>query len=103
MKGRDLYHHHYRHDDHVEVRAAVRALERQRWIVSYDDVPEICDLYCGERYLRYRIGYSARSAATGTEVMFFGPGVAMPEVCSAMTEMERSELGAAGLELAAGA
>ncbi|MGV8987605.1 MAG: DNA adenine methylase [Cypionkella sp.] len=91
VKGRDLYHHHYRHPDHIAVREAVSLITRQRWIVSYDDVVEIDELYRGERRLRYGIGYSARDASSGREVMFFGNDVAMPPCCPAMTEIERSD------------
>jgi DNA adenine methylase len=91
VKGRDLYHHHYRHEDHVAVRDAVLGISDQRWIVSYDDTPEIRSLYAAERRLQYRLGYSARDASSGAEVMFFGPNVAMPNCCSAMTEVARSE------------
>ena len=81
VKGKHLYHHYYVHKDHEAVRLAVRAIKHQKWIVSYDDTPEITSIYAGTRTLRYTIGYSARDHGTGNEIMFFGPGVSVPECC----------------------
>jgi hypothetical protein len=50
----------------------VKCIRVQKWIVSYDNVPEIRALYRGARYVVYNIGYSARFAAQGSEVMFEG-------------------------------
>lgn len=78
VKGKGLYHHYYRHDDHVRVRDALQNIIHQRWLVSYDDVPEIRSIYAGTPYLAYHIGYSAREHTQGSEVMFFGPQLKFP-------------------------
>jgi len=90
VKGKHLYHHFYTHDDHEEVRRAVAELKTQKWMVSYDDTPEIAEIYKGEDWLRYTIGYSARNHGAGNEIMFFGPRVTAPKVCGSMVEVERS-------------
>lgn len=72
MKGRDLYYDFYEQKDHASVAQFVMAsISQQRWIVSYDNVSPIRDLYKGARHVVYNIGYSARSASQGSEVMFF--------------------------------
>lgn len=72
VKGRDLYYDFYEEKDHARVAEFVMTkINRQRWIVSYDNVPQIRDLYNGARHVVYNIGYSARSASRGSEVMFF--------------------------------
>ncbi len=90
VKGKHLYHHFYRHSDHVEVCAALSHLQDQRWIVSYDAVPEIEEIYAATPWLKYSIGYSARAHMAGQEIMFFGPGVTAPEVVGSMQEIDRS-------------
>lgn len=81
VKGRDLYYDYYAHDDHVRVAAYVKTkLKKQKWIVSYDNVPEVLDLYGGVHHIAYNIGYSARKASSGAEVMFFGPGLVVPDL-----------------------
>jgi DNA adenine methylase len=72
VKGRDLYYDFYEEKDHAEIANFVmNGIDRQRWIVSYDNVPRIRELYRGARHVVYNIGYSARSASQGSEVMFF--------------------------------
>ena len=72
VKGRRLYHHFYGHDDHEKVAQLLKSFRGpQKWIVSYDNVPPIRQLYAGMRHITYDIGYSARSASVGSEVMFF--------------------------------
>lgn len=90
VKGRDLYFHHYRAADHLKVRDAVRNLDAARWVVSYDNAPEIRSIYSGFPAIEYDIGYSAREHSTGSEVMFFSEGLLVPPVCSAMKETART-------------
>jgi DNA adenine methylase len=79
VKGRDLYYDFYEHEDHERVANFIAAsITRQRWIVSYDNVPPIRILYKGARHVVYDIGYSARSASQGSEVMFFCDGLRVP-------------------------
>lgn len=79
VKGRDLYHDFYEPEDHARIAAFMNTSAiRQHWIVSYDSVKPILDLYKGCRYIVYSIGYSARSSSMGSEVMFFGRGLKVP-------------------------
>lgn len=78
-KGRDLYYDFYEHEDHEKVAEFMNGhTDRQRWIVSYDNVPAIRSLYKRARHIVYDIAYSARSAARGSEVMFFSEGLSIP-------------------------
>lgn len=79
VKGRELYHDFYKPEDHAAVASfVVGGNLRQRWMVSYDNVKEIRTLYSAARHVVYDIGYSARSARTGSEVMFFADSVKVP-------------------------
>ncbi len=78
-KGRDLYYDFYQDKDHESVAEFVtNEITQQRWIVSYDNVPQIRKLYKGVSHVVYNIGYSARSACQGSEVMFFSVGLRVP-------------------------
>jgi|SRR5579871_960592 len=71
-KGRDLYYDFYEPEDHKSVRDYVTSkLVGRHWIVSYDNVAPIRSLYNECPQIVYRIGYSARSAGVGAEIMFF--------------------------------
>ena len=79
VKGRDLYYDFYEHKDHERIAGFINgSVIRQKWIVSYDNVQPIRDLYPASRYVTYDIGYSARSASQGSEVMFFCDGLKVP-------------------------
>lgn len=78
-KGNDLYEDHYAPEDHVTI-ASLVANVRQPWVVSYDDEPEIANLYRGYRKLAYNISYSAHTSYLGAEVMFFRPSLVIPRV-----------------------
>ena len=89
-KGSQLYHHYYRHPDHAAVSEAVATLTAPQWIVSYDDVRPIHDLYSESEWLQYSIGYSAREAGRGREAMFFSSDLRVPDVTGSMIEIGRS-------------
>jgi DNA adenine methylase len=88
-KGRELYYNFYRPEDHAGVASAIRGLTNLHWIVSYDDVSPIHDLYLTERWLQYQIGYSARERTTGREAMFFSQRLMVPPVQGSMIELDR--------------
>jgi DNA adenine methylase len=90
-KGRDLYYNFYKHDDHANVAYTTHKLKNVSWIVSYDDVEPIHDLYNQDNCLQYTIGYSARERGRGVEAMFFSPDLAVPPVCGSMIEIRRSD------------
>jgi DNA adenine methylase len=80
LKGHELYEDHYCHDDHVNLARVVSNQIRQPWIVSYDAVPEIMELYERFRYIQYDLKYSAQEKYTGTEIMFFADQIIMPSL-----------------------
>jgi DNA adenine methylase len=80
VKGQEmLYASYYEHNDHVEIAEIVRGLS-QRWVVSYDDAPQIRELYNGFRSVGYGISYSASDRYVGREVTFFSSGLTLPTV-----------------------
>jgi len=79
VKGGDLYKNFYKHSDHARVESAVRTFSKH-WIVSYDNVPQIQDLYSWSRGIVYDLNYSAHTAGIGSEAMFFSADLSIPEV-----------------------
>lgn len=72
VKGRALYYDFYQHHDHEQIAEFVKSnLVRQRWIVSYDNVPAIRSMYKGCQRIAYGLGYSARDVREGKEMIFF--------------------------------
>jgi DNA adenine methylase len=88
VKGRDLYYDYYEHEDHERVAALVTQIVRQKWIVSYDDVKQVRDLYAESERVKYSIGYSARSSRQGAEIMFFSQSLRVPQVIGAIKQIK---------------
>ncbi len=86
-KGKQLYYDYYDHSDHARVATLVKkALKKKPWIVSYDDTPEIRELYAPFTHVAYQVGYSARDVRRGSEIMFFSPGLRVPAMTGSMKE-----------------
>lgn len=76
-KGSLLYTNHYTHSNHAKMAKAIRKIPYP-WIVTYDDVPPIIDLYSGVPAIRFSLTYSAHlERPKAVELMFF-KGVQLP-------------------------
>lgn len=77
-KGYQLYNNHYKHEDHIKIANAVKNLKGQ-WIVSYDNTPEIVNLYNFiENPIEFNINYSAGKNKKGKEIMFISKQSIIP-------------------------
>lgn len=80
VKGKGLYENYYIHQDHELIARLISDIKRQNWIVSYDNVSEIRELYEDYRHIIYGLNYSASVRYRGSEVMFFCEKLVIPEV-----------------------
>lgn len=80
VKGKGLYRNYYEHDDHV---AIARKLQHENftwpWVVSYDNVSEICAMYQLCHVRSYGLNYTAQRRYVGNEVMFFCQNMVVPD------------------------
>ncbi|RCK53789.1 hypothetical protein TH25_04650 [Thalassospira profundimaris] len=77
-KGKDLYANYYNFDDHQALAEKIYSLGR-KWIVTYDDVSEIRDLYSHFPMYTNQLNYSAQVKRVGTELLVAMPGLVLPE------------------------
>lgn len=78
-QGRELYYDFYQPEDHADLATFVRDnMDDRAWIVSYDNVDPIFDLYSGLRHVVYNVRYTAQENRVGKEVMFFSPKLEIP-------------------------
>lgn len=78
VKGQDLYLNYYRDDNHKDIAEVIKKFKGQ-WIISYDAVDFISELYKEYRQKEYYLSYSARTRATGKEIMIYSNGLIIPE------------------------
>lgn len=79
VKGRDLYLNYYGDDDHRKIAQAIKRY-KGKWIISYDSVPFLKDLYCDYRQQEYYLSYSAGNPSIGKELMVYSDGLILPDV-----------------------
>jgi len=82
LKGPSLYMNHYQHEDHVEVSREIRKIKNAKWIVSYDNTPEIKKMYKSCNKKEYAFFHAAHSMKVGKEILFFSKGLDVPRVAS---------------------
>lgn len=77
-KGSVLYMNHYQMSDHENISNFISQLKNKKWIISYDSVDEIKNLYSQFRQLQYTINYSASSTSMGKEIMIYSDNLHIP-------------------------
>ena len=70
VKGKQLYHNYYTHGDHSKISSLIKQIKTY-WVLSYDNVPEIIELYEGFSKREFNLTYYAGNVKKGKEVMFF--------------------------------
>lgn len=79
IKGKGLYMNYYGDDDHRNIQDEITQIEDQKWIVTYDCVPFIADLYRNYRMVEFSLNYSASKAGKGKEYMIFSHNIEIPD------------------------
>lgn len=70
VKGGDLYTHNFKHADHLSLSKVMEKINT-KWMVSYDYVSPIEQMYSQYEKVVYGINYSVQKRYKGTEVIFF--------------------------------
>ncbi len=78
-KGHALYENYYGHNDHYTIYKFLTTIG-QPWIVTYDNVAEIREIYRGYQHMCYEPFYSAAKHYKGSEIMFFCDSLIVPPV-----------------------
>ncbi|WP_417447716.1 DNA adenine methylase [Idiomarina abyssalis] len=76
-KGSSLYTSFYKKQDHSDVSKAVATIT-QPWLVTYDNVAPIRELYSKFRQFPFNINYSVQTKRVGTELMIASKGLRVP-------------------------
>ena len=75
VKGYKLYRNHYKALDHSVIRDILRKNNKKTWILTYDNVGEIRDLYSGFQQVAYDLQYSAGTSSVGSELFIASAGI----------------------------
>jgi DNA adenine methylase len=75
--GRQLYTNFYTADDHAAI-AKHLSTTKNKWLLTYDDCPQIRKLYKECKILKSELSYSAREVRRGSEIVVVPDGVRLP-------------------------
>jgi DNA adenine methylase len=78
-KGKGLYKNFYERRDHEKIAKLITEVNR-RWIVTYDNTPQIRNMYVNCPSIVYDLHYSAADRYQGSEVMFLCDALELPAV-----------------------
>ena len=79
VKGKGLYMNYYNDYDHKNIANVISDIKNQKWIISYDNVPFITNLYSRYRQKKFELNYSAINSGKGEEIMIFCNGINIPD------------------------
>lgn len=83
VKGQGLYRNFYEHDDHAAIAKLLNSTRFSRhWVVSYDNVDEIQQMYRMSHAFTYGLNYTAQRRYIGSEVMFFSKNLNVEETAA---------------------
>lgn len=80
LKASTLYLNHYEDKNHKKVSEKIRSIKNIKWIVSYDNVPEIQNLYYGCPKKEFSFKHTAYKIREGKEILFFSDNVKQPQI-----------------------
>ncbi len=72
VKGKGLYQNFLNHNDHCRLYESIKRIKHP-WIVTYDDTPEINEIYGEFNPRPFGLSYTAQTKRKGTEVMIHSP------------------------------
>ena len=78
-KGSMLYLNYYTGNDHRKIYEELWKMKHLHWILTYDNVDPIKDLYAEYRMKEYNLQYSASKSRKGQELMIFSDNVHISE------------------------
>lgn len=78
-KGSRLYLNFYHHKDHEKLSTCIKKIKKSKWILSYDNIDEIKNMYPEHRIKEYTLNYSANIIQNGKEIMISEPSLKVTE------------------------
>lgn len=78
-KAGSLYLNAFNDADHKALAECLKDVERARWILTYDNVPQVAQLYANFRRRLFTLNYSAHRVVKASEIMIFSPELSIPD------------------------
>lgn len=79
-KGKQLYLNFFSYEDHVRIERMINQQVNCDWVITYDDVKEIADIYQNHILRRFDLNYSAAVKRKASEIIIFRRLDMIPEI-----------------------
>lgn len=73
-KGKELYQNFFQHEDHVTLHKTIMQLQH-KWMVTYDNTPEIFEIYKNSNPIEFSLNYSVQTKRKGCELLVLSPSL----------------------------
>lgn len=80
LKGSSLYMNNYNKNEHKIISKKIQSIKNIKWIVSYDNVNEIKDLYRKYSSKEFSFKHTAYEIREGKEILFFSNDIKQPKI-----------------------
>lgn len=93
--GQRLYKNFFSHTDHADIAQSIITGVDCQWIITYDDVPELREIYADYTQCRYNLNYSAANKGKGSEIIIFKSPYLLPtpnEVKETMPDFQLTQI-----------
>ena len=77
-KGRELYLNFFNYNDHIRIEEYIRNYVDCDWVITYDDVPEIADIYQNYCMRKFDLSYSVGKKRKASEYIIFKKDIMIP-------------------------
>lgn len=75
-KGKSLYRKYYELNDHLKLSKCLQSIDFGfSWLLSYDNVDEIKNMYSGRNISYYDLNYSIKTKYTGKEIVIYSNNI----------------------------
>ena len=78
-KARGLYLNSYRENDHQRISKIIQERLDKKWVVSYDNAPQILNYYSERNHFLYDLQYNVSRVYKGKEIFVFSDDLIIPE------------------------
>lgn len=80
--GQSLYLNYYKSNDHQILADYLKFTKKFKWLLSYDNVSEIREMYSDFDLYTFTLNYTAQKVKCGKELLTHSKNLAMPELMS---------------------
>lgn len=78
VKGSRLYLNYYQDSDHRQLAQFLRKIRKIKWLVTYDNAPEIREMYSWCELVDFKLRYSAATSKQGSEILISSNDLVLP-------------------------